>query len=572
MTSSLGGARALVLLVSISGWLAGMASAQSTRPAGEVYTPLGSGKIDPEGKGSFRFVVIGNPVGHADQKADLEAKKTGVDFLNRSGADLVICTGDSNPQWNELCRTDLKVPLYNIPGNHDSRDFTRTWGAMRFSFVHKGVHFIGVDDQTPGVWAEQVQWIKNEIASKPARWRFVFKHEPSDFSSAQWLAQVHPLLAANKTVAGFGSHHGEYSHWEADGIRYVFHRMMDTRKLNYSYMRVDVPAEGRPKLTLVAEDKEYPDDFGSPQSDLQRSEALASVTAMGRELPAIMPGDKEPCRLGLPVFNPSRTEEVTATLTWRVPAETLAKIAPKEMQLKLPPGGSAQAVFSIDASDPGFRPLDLSIKYAIGQQQLAGAICKVLTARRGGYLTAPAEAAPDGAKLLVNSKEQVVLGKSETWTGPDDCSAVASVVWTADALTVTVDVKDDQVMAKDGVELSFDLRKGDGVRYAWDRGMLVVNLPAVLDETNKKAVRMNQYRGGATKVEPTCQTVQGGYRVVAKLTALPDGIGAPGDEMLFDVKIRDADEGHENTMCWSVPYLDRDVNGHLAWGRLTPVK
>ncbi len=540
----------------------------------EAYTPLGKGKVDPAGGGAFRFVVIGNPVGHADQKATADAQQKGLDVLNQSGAELVICTGDSNPQWNRLCASGLKVPFYNIPGNHDSRDFTRTFGAMRFSFVHKGVHFIGMDDQTPGVWAEQIEWLKKEIAAKPARWRFVFRHEPNRYAGDNWLAEAHPLLAKSNTVAAFGSHHGEYSRWRADGIRYVANRMMDSRGLDYCYIRVDVPAAGRPKLTLMAGDKEYGDDFEQAKSDLHKAKAIESISALAACLPAIVPGDRQPYRFRLPVRNPSRTEEATASLQWRVPPEVLAKITPPKLELKLPPAGSGEAAFAIDVSDPAFRPVDLGIRYTVGGNPVGGASCKVLTARRGAYLTAPpAGAVPEAARLVIADRDQVVLGRPETWTGPADCSAVASVVWTAEGLTVTVEVTDEEVTPKDAIELSLDLRKANRGLYGYQRGVLVAGVaPAAEDKRRAQYVR--QCRGGRAKVEVQCEVRAPGYRVVAKVPAasLPEGVGTPGGEMLFDLRVRDADEGHENTLCWSVPTLARGVNTQLAWGRLNALK
>jgi hypothetical protein len=63
------------------------------------------------------------------------------------------------------------------------------------------------------------------------------------------------------------------------------------------------------------------------------------------------------------------------------------------------------------------------------------------------------------------------------------------------------------------VELSFDLRKADRGMYGYERGVLVVNLPAALDATNKKAVRVSQYRGGPTKAPWKANTARCSQRM-----------------------------------------------------------
>lgn len=118
------------------------------------------------------------------------------------GADFVIITGDLvNDQRDALQdsiyranRAKIKVPVYEIPGNHDIRPWTlenhsnylALRGYDRFSFKHKGCAFIGIDsncivdsseedrggdvkispsdkEAAAQAEAEQLEWLKEEL-------------------------------------------------------------------------------------------------------------------------------------------------------------------------------------------------------------------------------------------------------------------------------------------------------------------------------------------------------------------------------------------------------------------------
>ena len=91
-----------------------------------------------------------------------------------------------------------------------------------------------------------------------------------------------------------------------------------------------------------------------------------------------------------------------------------------------------------------------------------------------------------GVSVSVNTKKQLVIGRGE-WAGPADCSAVATLAKTADALIVSINVKDDYIFKsggepydEDSIELYFDVRPGKSrgkPYYAKGAFQMVVELP-----------------------------------------------------------------------------------------------
>lgn len=127
--------------------------------------------------------------GDPNPEADVTLKKA-VATINASGAapDFVVFTGDltqttEDPkerrrrmqEFKEIVR-ELKVTdVRFIPGEHDAsldngEAFRELFGETRYSFEHKGVHFVALDnvsDPTGSLGDAQLDWLAKDIASVP---------------------------------------------------------------------------------------------------------------------------------------------------------------------------------------------------------------------------------------------------------------------------------------------------------------------------------------------------------------------------------------------------------------------
>jgi 3',5'-cyclic AMP phosphodiesterase CpdA len=115
-----------------------------------------------------------------------------------------------------------------IPGEHDAsldngRAFREFFGPTRYSFDHKGVHFIALDnvsDPAARLGDEQLQWLAADLRGQPReRPLVVFAHRPLFDLYPQWDwatrdgAQAVELLMPHPNVTVFYGHiHQEHHH------------------------------------------------------------------------------------------------------------------------------------------------------------------------------------------------------------------------------------------------------------------------------------------------------------------------------------------------------------------------
>jgi hypothetical protein len=114
--------------------------------------------------------------------------------------DFVLFTGDlthdtedrdvhsKRMQQFKKIASGIKAPkLYHVPGEHDAGLdqgvlFREHFGETHYSFDHKGVHFIALDNVSrakPELGAEQLAWLKNDLARFPKSAPIVvFTHRP----------------------------------------------------------------------------------------------------------------------------------------------------------------------------------------------------------------------------------------------------------------------------------------------------------------------------------------------------------------------------------------------------------
>jgi len=155
------------------------------------------------------------------------------DFIVFTG-DLTHTTDDPKERRRRLAEfRDIVGALRNknvrfMPGEHDaSLDNGEAWkeffGPSYYSFDHKGVHFIAVDnvsDASARIGEAQLAWIKADLAKQEKDARIVvFTHRPLFDLMPQWDwatrdgAQAIELLMPYKNVTVFYGHiHQEHHH------------------------------------------------------------------------------------------------------------------------------------------------------------------------------------------------------------------------------------------------------------------------------------------------------------------------------------------------------------------------
>ncbi|HMK67717.1 MAG TPA: metallophosphoesterase [Stellaceae bacterium] len=146
-------------------------------------------KINPEAKNTLRKAV-----------AEVNMLKPAPDFIIFTG-DLTHTTDDGNERRRRMTEfkgiiADLKVKnIRFMPGEHDASldagtAFKEMFGETHYTFDHKGVHFIALDNVSdPGASLGQAQldWLKADLAKLDKKQPIVvFAHRPLFDLAADW--------------------------------------------------------------------------------------------------------------------------------------------------------------------------------------------------------------------------------------------------------------------------------------------------------------------------------------------------------------------------------------------------
>ena len=175
---------------------------------------LASSTSQAAGQDDFYFVQISdthwgfdgkaiNPDAHGTlQKAVAAVNSLNVqpDFVMFTG-DLTHTTDDPKERRKRLGEfrdivAELKVKTVRfMPGEHDAsldrgEAFQEFFGKTHYTFAHKGVHFIVVDnvsDPTGSIGEEQLQWLQDHLATLEKNAQLVvFTHRPLFDLAPQW--------------------------------------------------------------------------------------------------------------------------------------------------------------------------------------------------------------------------------------------------------------------------------------------------------------------------------------------------------------------------------------------------
>lgn len=192
----------------------------------------------------FKFAqVTDTHLGGATGADDL--RRTVADLNNSRDIDFVIISGDVTEFGSDAelalakqILDSLQLPMYIIPGNHDSNwsesganSFRKVFGSEAFFFKHKGYQFVGTTSgpnmrMSPGqIPRENLVWLDSVFNANPDADAplISINHYPLDPSLNNWYSLVDRLYQRNIQLALCGHGHSNKL-YDWDGIPGVMSR------------------------------------------------------------------------------------------------------------------------------------------------------------------------------------------------------------------------------------------------------------------------------------------------------------------------------------------------------------
>lgn len=213
----------------------------------------------------FRFAFISDThIGSPNGSAEEDLRRTVADINQMTDIAFVVLTGDITElgtteeiKMAKAILSELKVPYYIIPGNHDTGwsetggvAFVQVFGYDKFIFEHNGITFIGCasgpyvrmsDGHIP---RDAVNWLDNELSKLKKDQPIVFlNHYPLDNGLDNWYEAIDRLKKKN-TIAALCGHGHANKAMNFEGIPAVMGRSNLRAKAEIGgYNLVDVRAD-----------------------------------------------------------------------------------------------------------------------------------------------------------------------------------------------------------------------------------------------------------------------------------------------------------------------------------------
>jgi len=183
--------------------------------------------INPDAKGTLKKAV-----------AAVNALSPQPDFVVFTG-DLTHTTDDPKErrrrmaEFGDIARTLNVKDVHFMPGEHDAsldngKAFKEFFGDTHYTFDHKGVHFIAIDnvsDPMASIGDAQLRWLAADLATQPKDARIVvLTHRPLFDLYPQWDwatrdgAQAIALLQTHDNVTVFYGHIHQENHFMTGNI------------------------------------------------------------------------------------------------------------------------------------------------------------------------------------------------------------------------------------------------------------------------------------------------------------------------------------------------------------------
>jgi hypothetical protein len=337
---------------------------------------------------NFEFVVIGDTRPRVASE-NFRIFEGLIPKINALKPAVVINLGDlifgyglrnTEQQWDryqEVIKA-FRVPYYQIPGNHDTFSeearsiYGRRFGKFYDSFDAGGCHFVLLDNGEDGRWgylgAEEVGWLKADLARTSARSVFVFMHfpvwEPERVAPAYydfWQQTLQPLFKASRVKAVFGGHLHVYGPTrEIDGIQYFItggggaELGLEYREAGgeFHFLRVTVVGD-RLSVRVVTEHGELSD----AEADLMTGILFANRSSSWIGVDG-GPDDLAAGRsFSYSLENPD-PEVLTGRATWSFDRSAF-DVTPDTIAIDIPPGAKGKYQFSLKALQTPVPPRSL---------------------------------------------------------------------------------------------------------------------------------------------------------------------------------------------------------------------
>ena len=184
--------------------------------------------FDGNAQTPFKFAQVTDTHVGGQTGAD-DLRRTVADLNKQKGIDFVILSGDVTEFGSDeelaLAKQildSLNLPLYVIPGNHDSNwsesganSFRKVFGGETFFFEHKGYQFIGTTSgpnmrMSPGqIPRENLVWVDSVFKANadPNKPLISINHYPLDSSLNNWFELTDRLQQRNVQLALCGHGH-----------------------------------------------------------------------------------------------------------------------------------------------------------------------------------------------------------------------------------------------------------------------------------------------------------------------------------------------------------------------------
>jgi len=348
--------------------------------------------IHPEECDGFTFAILGDRTGGPEEGLAVLAQA--VIEINRLDPDLVMTVGDlingynTAPEWYSQMKAFKKVmarlnmPWYPVPGNHDvygnrgnrsdlSNEalFKKHFGPLYYSFDYCGAHFVALysdeklsfrnppEDQQMS--AEQLEWLRQDLAATRSRQTFVFLHHPRwNYDGDVW-EPVHKVLAkSRKVTAVFAGHWHRYrSEGERDGIRYYCMATTGAYKEDLpaagaiDHYNIVSVRDGRWTMACVPVGATLDPDFvsGQESSDVWAIKDGAYLKSVGAFNAPVLEAITD--RVEIELTNPT-SKELDITLSWTGARADGWRIDPLECAVALDAGGTETVKFTISGIIP----------------------------------------------------------------------------------------------------------------------------------------------------------------------------------------------------------------------------
>ena len=214
---------------------------------GVVLVSGGVGRSSAAQDSDFYFVQLSDshwgfdgPAQNPDAAGTLKKAVAAVNSL-KEPPDFIVFTGDLThttedgkvrrkrlDEFREIIK-ELKVTdVKFMPGEHDAsldhgKAFQEFFGATHYTFDHKGVHFITLDNVSdPGasIGEDQLAWLAADLARQPKDARIVvFTHRPLfdlypqwDWATADGAKAIEILQTRDNVTVFYGHIHQEHHH------------------------------------------------------------------------------------------------------------------------------------------------------------------------------------------------------------------------------------------------------------------------------------------------------------------------------------------------------------------------